>query len=557
MTAKYKQTLQNHAKTTLRFLTPILIGLILEGCAAGAQSPTVSLSATPSPIVTGNSTTLTWSSSNATSCAASGSQSSAWGGSVATSGSKAVTQYTNTTYVLTCSNSSGQTAQSVTVVSPQITVSANANGDKIFTLGGQQFVPIGVNYFNDVSSTYNGTAYKTFDLFDSQSYSQSAVDSFMSSMAANGFNYVRLWLKGVDTDNGFVINGTSTWSAYVANVVTTIHEAQKYGLHVVLTGSFPGPTGTWLVPANYTPTGSAPTNVAGLNEMFLWPAMYQALGQYFNDLLTAMVAIDPNISTGIFYIDVYNEAKFDTTAAPLSLTSGTLTFNGVNYSMSDYATNDTTDSTSRQAMMDTATTLFMQTVGGKISAVMPNVLVTASTFANYAFNHTAFDGGVTKSTKYYALRPYYMLQGGGKILDMHNYPSKTGVANGPACFASDEYIAASTTPTGTMVNATIAPIISGEFGASTSIYYTGGLTFEQAVQAGNAQMQTFESDFFCSDILFNGYAIWDWNQDYPNADTFALIDSTNDPAQYYLQAWAPKYTTTYCSHSITPSLPLQ
>lgn len=77
------------------------------------NAPTVSLSATPTSISSGQSSTLTWSSTNATSCAASG----AWTGSKAISGTQAVSPSATATYVLTCSGAAGTTpaAQGVSV----------------------------------------------------------------------------------------------------------------------------------------------------------------------------------------------------------------------------------------------------------------------------------------------------------------------------------------------------------------------------------------------------------------------------------------------------------
>ena len=76
-------------------------------------APTVSLSANPTTISTGQSSTLTWVSTNANSCTASG----AWTGSKTTSGTQVVSPGTTATYTLTCAGAGGTTpaAQSVTV----------------------------------------------------------------------------------------------------------------------------------------------------------------------------------------------------------------------------------------------------------------------------------------------------------------------------------------------------------------------------------------------------------------------------------------------------------
>jgi mannan endo-1,4-beta-mannosidase len=74
--------------------------------------PTVSLSAGVASLASGASTTLTWASTNATACTASG----GWSGALMTAGSES-TEAVNasTTYTLTCTGSGGSAVQSVTV----------------------------------------------------------------------------------------------------------------------------------------------------------------------------------------------------------------------------------------------------------------------------------------------------------------------------------------------------------------------------------------------------------------------------------------------------------
>ncbi len=74
-------------------------------------APTVSLSASPTTINPGGSSTLTWSSTNATSCTASG----AWSGTRATSGTQSVSPTSTSTYTLTCTGTGGSGNASATV----------------------------------------------------------------------------------------------------------------------------------------------------------------------------------------------------------------------------------------------------------------------------------------------------------------------------------------------------------------------------------------------------------------------------------------------------------
>jgi len=85
------------------------------------NAPTVTLTASTNPIIPGNSTTLTWSSSNATSCSA------FWTTSTATSGTAVVSPTSDTTYLITCTGSygSGSASKTINVSSGNISVSSN------------------------------------------------------------------------------------------------------------------------------------------------------------------------------------------------------------------------------------------------------------------------------------------------------------------------------------------------------------------------------------------------------------------------------------------------
>jgi hypothetical protein len=73
--------------------------------------PTVTLTASPTSIIPGQSATLTWSSTNAASCSASGS----WSGVENLSGALTVSPTANSTYILTCSGSGGSASSSASI----------------------------------------------------------------------------------------------------------------------------------------------------------------------------------------------------------------------------------------------------------------------------------------------------------------------------------------------------------------------------------------------------------------------------------------------------------
>jgi uncharacterized protein (TIGR03118 family) len=121
----------NSARRPL-WLTAQLLTLLLAGCGGSSYNgggnmvqplaPTVTFSVAPTTITLGQSATLTWSTTNASSCAASG----GWTGTQATSGTQSVTPTGagNVTYTLSCTaptggsysgGGGGQTSMNVTL----------------------------------------------------------------------------------------------------------------------------------------------------------------------------------------------------------------------------------------------------------------------------------------------------------------------------------------------------------------------------------------------------------------------------------------------------------
>ncbi|MGB6355353.1 MAG: hypothetical protein WBF21_15365 [Steroidobacteraceae bacterium] len=90
--------------------TPIAVSMLLAACGGGSDSPgpslqpTASLSAAPLTIATGGASLLTWSSTDATACSASG----GWSGAKPTSGSQSTGALAaSTAYSLTCTGAGG------------------------------------------------------------------------------------------------------------------------------------------------------------------------------------------------------------------------------------------------------------------------------------------------------------------------------------------------------------------------------------------------------------------------------------------------------------------
>ena len=138
-------------------------------------TPTVTVSANPTSVSSGGSSTLTWSSTNATSCTASG----GWSGKKATSASQILSNLTSTaTFTLTCSGAGGTGSSSAT-----ITVTGGGDTTPPSTPTGLTATAISSSQINLswTASTDNVgvTGYKIFR--DGVQVGTSATDSFSST----------------------------------------------------------------------------------------------------------------------------------------------------------------------------------------------------------------------------------------------------------------------------------------------------------------------------------------------------------------------------------------
>ena len=95
-------------------------------------APTLTLTATPMSVPTGNSTGLTWASQGATSCTATSTPAGAWSGTKATSGTEGSAALTGaTTFTLRCTDAAGRSAEktvSVTIAAAENNASGGGGG---------------------------------------------------------------------------------------------------------------------------------------------------------------------------------------------------------------------------------------------------------------------------------------------------------------------------------------------------------------------------------------------------------------------------------------------
>ena len=152
-------------------------GVTASDASACAGVPTATLSASPDTIDNGQSSTLTWSSTSATSCTAAGGFST--GG--ATSGSVSVGPLSSTqNYQISCTGTGGSVnsnVATVTVLTPTVTISAVPNR---VVRGGTTTVSWNATNVNSCGITRNGTTWQTLTADGSRTVAGSAPDTITS-----------------------------------------------------------------------------------------------------------------------------------------------------------------------------------------------------------------------------------------------------------------------------------------------------------------------------------------------------------------------------------------
>lgn len=148
-----------------------------------APTPTVTIMASPATITLGSATTLTWSSTNATSCNASGS----WSGTQAVSGTQIVTPTATGTaaYTLTCTGAGGTANGSASVTvnapSPSLTISVSPAAIAPGSSATLNWAAV-----NAVSCTASGAWNGTQQVSGTQTVTETILGNYGFSLACTG-----------------------------------------------------------------------------------------------------------------------------------------------------------------------------------------------------------------------------------------------------------------------------------------------------------------------------------------------------------------------------------
>jgi hypothetical protein len=337
---------------------------------------------------------------------------------------------------------------------------------------GKSFVPRGNNYVRLASLTDpNGNTSLSHSTFNVGLYNGAQAETALTSMQASGYNVVRVFLQGCCQNTiGDPAGGLS--SAYLGNVADFLQRARAHGIYVIITSD-------WL-PAygGYNHNCPQYPMFDDVNLFHLCAGTVATTVQFWHDFVNALIAKGAPLQAILAY-ELVNEYFYNSAAAPLSWTSGTVTAaNGQAYDMGSAA--------SRQQLMDDGLIYFTNQIRGAIIAVDPTALVTMGFFVSQGPNPTRM--GDPRVIQVYPA----IANSAADYVDLHAYPL-------PGDLTLDQIVQ----NFGFVGYQQQKPVMMAEFGAFKSEYATAADAVV-GLSAWQSQSCTYH---------FTGWLLWTWDTD--------------------------------------------
>lgn len=337
---------------------------------------------------------------------------------------------------------------------------------------GNTFVPRGNNYIRLTNLTKpNGTIILGHSTFNVGLYDAAHAESALATMQTNGYNVVRVFLEGCCQNTiGDPAGGLS--SAYLDNVVDFLGRARAHAIFVMFTFS-------WL-PAfgGYGPNCPQYPQFDDINLFRLCPDAVPDSVKFWQDFVQALINKNAAMDA-VFAYELDNEYYYNSSATPLSWTSGTITTaNGQTYDMGS--------ASSRQKMMDDGLVYFTDQMRAAILALDPTALVTVGFFVPQGPNPTR--PGDNRVIEVYPA----MASSTADFVDLHPYPVVQSLT-------MDQFVQ----NFGFVGYQQQKPILMGEFGAFQWAYPT--------VSGAAAGLRDWQIQS-CA-YNFKGWLLWTWDTD--------------------------------------------
>ena len=357
----------------------------------GGSAPTASLTASPTTIAAGSSSTLTWSSTNATSCSGTGFTASG------TSGSTSVSPTATKTYTLTCSGRGGQATASATVtVTTTAAPTASLSAAPTSIVSGSSST---LTWSSTNATSCSGTGFTASGTSGSTSVSPTATTTYTLTCSGPGGQATASATVTVSTtalpDLDAISLSYSSTTGLFTSVVKNIGAGPTpsgvvigNGFYVdgnfVSWGSVPGPLAPGASVTINSSGGGAYTIPSGTHTIKVIADDFGCCGRIQESDKPTTTASDPNNTLSQSITIGGSAPTASLSAAPTSIVSGsssTLTWSSTNAtscSGTGFTASGTSGSTS---VSPTATTTYTLTCSGPGGQATASATVTVSTTA--------------------------------------------------------------------------------------------------------------------------------------------------------------------------------
>ncbi len=357
---------------------------------------------------------------------------------------------------------------------------------------GTKFIPRGNNYVRlEVMDMAGGNSLQYHSTFNDNLYDPSHLEEALVRMQAEGYNMVRVFIQG-SSAKGSVGNPDGGISAsYAANLVDFLKKAQTHNMYVILTTDSEPATDYYNAILN----SSWSEDFSGCNFNYMTQGGVQVAQQFWTDLIDELIRQNAPLDA-IFAYELRNELDFDTSAKPLSYTSGTVqTANGESYDMAS--------AEEKQRMMDENLVFWLDHVREAILKHDPTALVAAGFI-------------VPDEPNPWPIAPRFIRtypaawQSSLDFLDFHPYPGGYALDK-----LAENYH---------MTGMEEKPVIMGEFGTARSSY-----TSEASAARALHDWQVDSCNYG-----FDGWLLWTWDsveqpEFYSGISGEGLIDQVLSP----------------------------
>ena len=373
---------------------------------------------------------------------------------------------------------------------------------------GETFTPRGFNYARLRPLTPGSLAHSTFDPIY---YNISDIEAMFLDLKTNNFNFVRVFIDTIAPLGLFETNNATRFSPiYMTNVIDFLQRANYHEIYVNFTFSMWGPAaGIWF----YTGPTSQP-KVTGPNLQYFREGAAKTRAAMLSEFAAAIKSSAPNLLPTVLAYEIQNELCYFMDYEPLSLNSGTFTYNGETFDLSSEK--------DLQKLMDAQTINLCNHCVTEVKKIDPEAFVTISLFTFNAVGRTGpvyLESDTTSDVRVPA-RPLALTQSKLDYIDIHIYPHTATSVQDDLLSINFEEVKKDCPRTG-------KPLLLGEFGAFSNNF---PVLSNAATEMADFAKKSFQRNF-------DGWGYWTydcdeqetlWNGKSENSEILvALINITN------------------------------